>query len=118
MVELAGMGVRMASGAAGVRDPVDRCCGLWLVTLIATHRGVSAVQRISALAMLRGVEGGRFESFDPVARRALAAVSSVGELILMRTRPVAIRAPVMGDWLFEIALLVARLARQRGVLSL
>lgn len=115
--ELPRMFVHMACSATGVGNLVDNGRGPGCMALIAAHPGMLSFQRIASCAVFGRVESRRLESLHLVTGGALSAVGAAGELVFMRTLPMAVAAQVMGYGQLEIALYVARLAGQAGVFA-
>jgi hypothetical protein len=108
--------VRMTLGATGVGNLVDHRRRPGSMALIAAQPDVLSFQREAGCPMPGHVESGRLESVYLVTGGTLSSISPTGKLVFVRALPVTIATEVMGHRLLEIALHVARLARQPGML--
>lgn len=115
--KLALVHVGMADGAGVVRELEPGLGAPRLVTLGARYRGMFRRQLETGGCVQRSSEGRRFETLHIVAGRALSTICTPGELLSLRVIPVAIGAPAMSDWDFEIAGPVTRLAGQALMLA-
>lgn len=105
--KLAGMTIAVAVRTELELDLVERVFSLRSVTLPALQACVPALQGIGGCRMFFNAVLCRFESFDGVTGRAIAAVSPLRELPTVWIGPMAIRALFKCHRLLEITSRVA-----------
>ena len=115
--KLAGMTIAVTVRTELELDLVERGFSLWSVTLPALQTRVPALQGIRGCRMFFDAKLCRFESFDGVTGRAVAAVSPLRELPTVWVGPMAIRTLFKRHRLLEITTRVALNALHLRVLT-
>lgn len=105
--KLAGMTIAVTIRTKLELDLVERLFSLWGVALPALQTRVPSLQRICGCRMFFDAKLCRFESFDGVTGRAVAAVSPLRELPAVWVGPMAIRTLFKRHRLLEIITRVA-----------
>lgn len=115
--KLAGVLVAVAIGAVLELDFEERVFPLWNMALVALHRGVLSLQRISRGCVVLHGEFRGFEAIHRMAGGALSSSGALGELSLVRIGLVAIHTLLEGQRLLEISAGVALRTIYRGVFT-
>ncbi len=116
--EVALVHIRMAGHTPRAADSEDGVLSLGRVTLPAGNSGVTIDKRVRRRLVAFHGKSGFLETSHSVAAGAVSSICKVGKLSFVRIDRVTVNTVLVRNRFFEICFLVARIARQLGMLCL
>ena len=114
-LKLPAVSIPMTCGTCEIPEAILDAVDARGMALHASHSGVTSLQWKSCGGVLGGFEGGRLESCDLVADRAISAIRACRKLAAVRILLVAIGTAIVRHGLLEISLAMTRGAEHAGM---